>query len=295
LDFLDGDGSGPNSPTLQERYLHGPATDQVLAQDDGAGSVQWDLADHLGTVRDLVDNAGVAVNHIQYDSFGNVTSQTDETVDTRYLFTGREFDGETGLYYYRARSYDASIGRFLSEDPIRFGTFVENLYGYVESSPVAQIDPTGLQSCPSNVNKKDIVDKIIQKIPDKKLKKVAEEAKKVKDSLDKPGTRDAITAGRQTTGKKSRPKEGLAPDTTLGLPTGAQYSKGNNTITVDGTSQSVTASHTYGPFSTSATAGADGSGSVTGVYQSGDTTVVMSFSKGGEGGVSGMAAIGRSF
>jgi RHS repeat-associated protein len=295
LDFLDGDGSGPNSPTLQERYLHGPATDQVLAQDDGAGSVQWDLADHLGTVRDLVDNAGVAVNHIQYDSFGNVTSQTDETVDTRYLFTGREFDGETGLYYYRARSYDASIGRFLSEDPIRFGTFVENLYGYVESSPVAQIDPTGLQSCPSNVNKKDIVDKIIQKIPDKKLKKVAEEAKKVKDSLDKPGTRDAITAGKQTTGKKSRPKEGLAPDTTLGLPTGAQYSKGNNTITVDGTSQSVTASHTYGPFSTSATAGADGSGSVTGVYQSGDTTVVMSFSKGGEGGVSGMAAIGRSF
>ena len=79
LDFVDGDGRGTaESPVVTKRYLHGAAVDQVLAQDDGAGGVQWHLSDHLGTIRDLVDNTGVVVNHIVYDSFGNVVSETNE-------------------------------------------------------------------------------------------------------------------------------------------------------------------------------------------------------------------------
>lgn len=58
-------------------------------------------------------------------------------------YTGREWDRETGLYYYRARYYDPNEGRFISRDPIGFvdGT---NLYSYVEQNPVNSTDPTGL-------------------------------------------------------------------------------------------------------------------------------------------------------
>jgi RHS repeat-associated protein len=60
-------------------------------------------------------------------------------------FTGREWDAETGLYYYRARYYDAKLGRFVSEDPIGFKGG-SNLYAYVGNSPVNAVDPFGLQS-----------------------------------------------------------------------------------------------------------------------------------------------------
>ena len=115
LDFVDSDGSGPNPATLDNRYLHGPATDQVFAQDGGTGDVQWLLADHLGTVHDLVNNSGVIANHIVYDSYGNVISQTNAAIDTRYDYTGRENERELGLMYYRSRYYDPSRGRFIPQ------------------------------------------------------------------------------------------------------------------------------------------------------------------------------------
>ena len=62
------------------------------------------------------------------------------------LFTGRELDRSTGLYYYRARYYDPEIGRFLSEDPLGFEAGV-NFYAYVGNNPVNANDPSGL--CPA--------------------------------------------------------------------------------------------------------------------------------------------------
>ena len=110
------------------------------------GNVTWHVTDHLGTVRDLVDGSGTVLNHITYDSFGNVVGESDGSVDSRYLFTGREWDEEIGLYYYRARYYDAGIGRFIGEDPIGFDGGDWNLYGYVGNSPLTRIDPFGLTS-----------------------------------------------------------------------------------------------------------------------------------------------------
>ena len=143
LDFEGPAGPGTTPAILTKRYLHGPGIDQVLAQEDGGGQVAWLLTDHLGTTRDLVDSSGDVVNHITYDSFGNVVAQTDSSLSSRYLFTGRELDDELGLYYYRARYYDQTIGRFLSEDPIGFESRDPNLFKYVANNPIQSIDPSG--------------------------------------------------------------------------------------------------------------------------------------------------------
>src|SRR6185503_20836097 len=63
----------------------------------------------------------------------------------RYTFIGRESDSDTGLMYYRARWYDPTQGRFISEDPIEFEGGDVNFYRYVGSDPVAQGHPLGLQ------------------------------------------------------------------------------------------------------------------------------------------------------
>jgi RHS repeat-associated protein len=66
------------------------------------------------------------------------------TLSQPYTYTGREWDKETGLYYYRARYYDPMVGRFISKDPIGFAGGDVNLYGYVQNNPVNWIDPFGL-------------------------------------------------------------------------------------------------------------------------------------------------------
>ena len=139
LEFVDTDGVGPAAAALANRYLHGPAVDQILAQESSAGSVLYHLADQIGTIRDLIDNTGTLANHIKYDSFGNLLSQTNLAATSRYLFTGRELDDETGQYYYRARYYDSATGRFLSTDPI----FQTNLYEYAANNPLQFVDPSG--------------------------------------------------------------------------------------------------------------------------------------------------------
>ncbi len=146
VELFDADGSGPAPATKSMRYLHGPAVDQVLAQEDASGNVQWMLTDHLGTVHDLVNNSGAVVNHLKYDSYGNVISESNPSVKTRYRFTGREFDAETGLQYYRARYYDAAIGRFISEDPIGLSAGDVNMYRYVGNIPISATDPEGMKS-----------------------------------------------------------------------------------------------------------------------------------------------------
>ena len=124
LEFTDADGDGSGLATLSTRYLHGPQFDQVLASEATSGNVvTWALADHQGTVRDMVRYASgttTVVNHRKFDAFGNLTAESDATVKFLYSYTGREWDADAGLYYYRARWYDAKIGRFISEDPIGF-------------------------------------------------------------------------------------------------------------------------------------------------------------------------------
>jgi RHS repeat-associated protein len=132
------DGAGVQT----HRYLHGTGIDTVLANERG-GAVVWALADNQGTVRDVVDGNGTILNHVTYDSFGRVVAQTNPAVEFRYGYTGREQDGETGLDYYRARYYDAGVGRFIGEDPLGFGGGHGNLTRYVGNSPTNFTDPSG--------------------------------------------------------------------------------------------------------------------------------------------------------
>jgi RHS repeat-associated protein len=138
---IDPDGSGPQaatierfiydrdhiklvfngSNTLTRRYLHGPNIDQILADEDVVPKqISWPLSDHQGTVRDLVNNSGIIQNHLRYDGFGKIVSQTAPTLNPRFAYTGREWDSEIGLYFYRARYYDPGVGRFIGEDPVGF-------------------------------------------------------------------------------------------------------------------------------------------------------------------------------
>lgn len=133
------DGAGART----QRYLYGPQIDQVLADERAAGPVYWTLGDQQGSVRDIADSTGALRNHLVYDAFGKILSESNPDISHRFAFTGREFDSATGLYYYRARYYDAPLGLFLSEDPRGFNAGPANFYTYVGNSPLNATDPLG--------------------------------------------------------------------------------------------------------------------------------------------------------
>jgi RHS repeat-associated protein len=133
------------SNNLTHRYLHGPAVDQILADENVGGTLYWPLTDNLGTVRDLVNSSGTVQNHLKYDSFGKVTSESNSAVDHIYAFTGREWDEETGLQYHRARYLDVAVGTWIGEDPISFEAGDQNISRYVANIPTCATDPRGLE------------------------------------------------------------------------------------------------------------------------------------------------------
>jgi RHS repeat-associated protein len=130
---LDGTGA-----TLVD-YTNGLDVDEKLRQ-TVSGSSSYFLLDRLNTTRSLSESNGALQGTILLDSFGNVTTGS---VASRYLYTGREQDLETELTFYRARFYDSSQGRFISEDPIGLGGGI-NFFAYANNNPIAFSDPTGL-------------------------------------------------------------------------------------------------------------------------------------------------------
>jgi len=95
-----------------------------------AGATHYYHFDGLGSVIGLSDSSGNLTEEYSYDIFGNITSSLSG-VGNSYYFTGRAYDTETGLYYYRARYYSSTIGRFLQTDPIGYYAGM-NLYTYVK-------------------------------------------------------------------------------------------------------------------------------------------------------------------
>jgi RHS repeat-associated protein len=135
-----------NSGNVLGRYTQDEGIDDPLSI-LRSGTASYYQADALGTVTSLSNSAGALANTYAYDSFGNLTASTG-TITNPVRYTGREFDSETGLSYYRARYYDPQNGRFLSEDLIR-SLFDLNRYKYVGNHPLVLTDPLGLlaQNC----------------------------------------------------------------------------------------------------------------------------------------------------
>ncbi len=127
--------------TSASLMLDALALDEHFARIDGNAVTSF-LTDALGSAWTLADAAGQATAQYLYEPYG-AAMKLSGTATTDQLFTGREDDG-TGLYYYRARYYSPSTGRFVRPDPLGFKGSGVNLYGYVGDSPLNAVDPLGL-------------------------------------------------------------------------------------------------------------------------------------------------------
>lgn len=123
-------------------YTQSRGIDQPLAE-IRSGTTSFYSQDGLGSVTSLSNSTSGLASTYTYDSFGKLTASTGTLVNP-FQYTGRDFDQETGTYYYRARYYDPGVGRFANEDPTEFRSDDLNLYSYVHGSPINYTDPTGL-------------------------------------------------------------------------------------------------------------------------------------------------------
>lgn len=148
------------------KYTHsGLRTDDVLSMDVTSEGVSKGIApvsgtyyflkDSLGSIIDIANSSGAFVQHYVYSSYGKllkienmgIDQTQNPSIKTSYSYTNREYDSEMGLYYYRARYYDAHSGRFMQEDPqpggLELPISVVNRYIYAHNNSTNLTDPEG--------------------------------------------------------------------------------------------------------------------------------------------------------
>jgi RHS repeat-associated protein len=171
--IVETDGAGVTTSS----YIYGMGVDEVLIMTSGENHYFYHL-DGLGSVVNITDASGKLVESYSYDVYGepgifdNLGNRLEKSViGNSYLFTGRVFDKECDLYYYRTRYYKNEIGRFITPDAITWGpddirlSYQNNTISalhrgiilsvglddpsyfhrlaYVSNSPVNYVDPTG--------------------------------------------------------------------------------------------------------------------------------------------------------
>jgi RHS repeat-associated protein len=162
---VDDDGSGPDPAVVTDyaydrgnawadltqggslitRRLFQDVLDSEFARIGSGGSIDWYLTDRLGSVRDLIDGTGALKDHLDYSTFGQQIYESNPGYADRYTYASREVDSAIKLEYNRARYYDASTGRWMSQDPMGFDAGDSNLYRYANNGAINSTDPTGLQ------------------------------------------------------------------------------------------------------------------------------------------------------
>jgi RHS repeat-associated protein len=128
----------------EERNVDGAVTKRFYPQGvQIAGTSYYNTRDHLGSIRELTDDAGTVRVRYDYDPFGRRTKVNGD-IDSDFGFTGQYCHVPSGLALTLYRAYDPSRGRWISRDPIEEGGGL-NLYVYVANSPVRNIDTYGLE------------------------------------------------------------------------------------------------------------------------------------------------------
>jgi RHS repeat-associated protein len=134
------DGAG----AMLRRHVHWAGADVPVLSYEGAtlAAPRHLFADHQGSIVALADGPGYIVAINAYDEYGIPAASNTG----RFQYTGQAFLPELGMYYYRARMYSPTLGRFLQTDPIGYRGGL-NLYGYVGDDPVNHTDPSGTVQC----------------------------------------------------------------------------------------------------------------------------------------------------
>ena len=136
---LDGTGA------VVTRFVYGSKSN-VPDYMEKSGITYRIVSDHLGSPLMVVNVAsGVTVAQMEYDTFGNVTLDSNPGFQP-FGFAGGIYDQHTKLTRFGARDYDAQTGRWTAKDPIRFDGGDTNLYGYVVGDPVNAADFSGLRA-----------------------------------------------------------------------------------------------------------------------------------------------------
>jgi RHS repeat-associated protein len=178
-------------------YVHGNYIDEVLTMRTSDVDYYYHSDDNHNVMA-MSDASGLVVERYEYGDYGapkfyNAVGAALDTsgIGNRHLFTGREYDGESGLYFYRTRYFDPLDGRFIGRDMIGIWgdrINVGNGYAYIANNPWSGVDPLGLSH--------NLWHKITEKIEDvieDVIDELEETAEEIEDAAEEVG--EAIVKG----------------------------------------------------------------------------------------------------
>jgi len=152
-------------------YVYGEGVDEIYYAEINGEELYYHT-DLMGSVQALTNDRGRMIEYYEYTAFGEMTimdslyqSKTTSQFGNPYGFTGRRFETETGLVYFRNRYYSPDLGRFIQPDPLGY-IDAPNLYQYAYNDPGSYLDPFGLST---SFEQKSVADRILDIIPRKKF------------------------------------------------------------------------------------------------------------------------------